>query len=506
MATALNSLTLNGKTYDCFADPEARDLASDGIKAITCSGDGGIDIETPCGAHHQSGPITAGGLTEEAQEELLDKLNADLGAMAKKDAVAKADLTPEVQASLNRADSAMQSYTETDPTVPSWAKAATKPSYSKSEVGLGNVDNVKQYSANNPPPYPVASVNGKTGAVKLSASDVGAEANGTAASAVSAHNADEASHGDIREQISQISAGKVGKDDISLGIASDGLIYLFVNGTPVGTGIPQGQSGDVFGYVDEHNTIVLNGNLADGTYSVKYEMENGEVINIGNMVLDSNVYYSVTSTLTNCTINNSTKTVVEGSSYAATITAKDGYELKSVVVTMGGSPVSVSGGGISIASVTGNIVITAVAEEAAKEPTNFIVYNATNTNDWSIYCTNARVGSDGAYRSSTSQDVTNYIAVQNGDEVHWHNMNIHSQTFGMYNSNKSKIDVGDTINMQEYGFIADATTLNATVHDGQFTITNASAAYIRFTINRGDYSNLPPSGYTVNIKRNGEWL
>jgi hypothetical protein len=38
---------------------------------------------------------------------------------------------------------------------------------SKSDVGLGNVDNVKQYSASNPPPYPVTSVNGKTGAVSL---------------------------------------------------------------------------------------------------------------------------------------------------------------------------------------------------------------------------------------------------------------------------------------------------------------------------------------------------
>lgn len=38
---------------------------------------------------------------------------------------------------------------------------------SKSDVGLGNVDNVKQYSASNPPPYPVTSVNGKTGAVVI---------------------------------------------------------------------------------------------------------------------------------------------------------------------------------------------------------------------------------------------------------------------------------------------------------------------------------------------------
>lgn len=57
---------------------------------------------------------------------------------------------------------------ESDPTVPSWAKQTNKPSYTKNEVGLGNVENVKQYSASNPPPYPVTSVNGKTGAVTVS--------------------------------------------------------------------------------------------------------------------------------------------------------------------------------------------------------------------------------------------------------------------------------------------------------------------------------------------------
>ena len=37
----------------------------------------------------------------------------------------------------------------------------------KGDVGLGNVDNVQQYSASNPPPYPVTSVNSQTGAVVL---------------------------------------------------------------------------------------------------------------------------------------------------------------------------------------------------------------------------------------------------------------------------------------------------------------------------------------------------
>lgn len=95
---------------------------------------------------------------------------------------------------------------ETDPTVPAWAKASTKPTYTKSEIGLGNVDNVKQYSASNPPPYPVTKINNKTGAVTLSASDVGADASGTANSTVSTHNTSTSAHADIREQISQLSS------------------------------------------------------------------------------------------------------------------------------------------------------------------------------------------------------------------------------------------------------------------------------------------------------------
>ena len=129
----------------------------------------------------------------------------------------------------------LTSFTETDPTVPAWAKASSKPSYSKSEVGLGNVDNVKQYSASNPPPYPITSVNGKTGAVTLdaaavgarpstwmpSASDVGAlpstytppnqtaeqvgaDPKGTAVSTVSQHNTANDSHNDIRLELKDI--------------------------------------------------------------------------------------------------------------------------------------------------------------------------------------------------------------------------------------------------------------------------------------------------------------
>ena len=48
--------------------------------------------------------------------------------------IPKTDLSSAVQASLDKADSALQSYTETDPTVPAWAKASTKPTYNYSEI------------------------------------------------------------------------------------------------------------------------------------------------------------------------------------------------------------------------------------------------------------------------------------------------------------------------------------------------------------------------------------
>lgn len=55
-----------------------------------------------------------------------------------------------------------------------WIYSRT-PSQIKSDIGLGNVDNVKQYSASNPPPYPVTSVNGKTGDVTIDVSGGGTQ-------------------------------------------------------------------------------------------------------------------------------------------------------------------------------------------------------------------------------------------------------------------------------------------------------------------------------------------
>lgn len=72
--------------------------------------------------------------------------------------------------------------------------------------------------------------------------------------------------------------------------------------------------------------------------------------------------YSVANYLTNVTTSNAATTA--SGTYEATLTAADGYTLETVAVTMGGVDVTdtaVAGGSISIASVTGPIVVFATA-------------------------------------------------------------------------------------------------------------------------------------------------
>lgn len=103
--------------------------------------------------------------------------------------------------------------------------------------------------------------------------------------------------------------------------------------------------------------------------------------------------YIISNELVNVTSNNSAASIAEGSSYTAILTANDGYTLGSVTVTMGGVDVTsdvYADGVINIASVTGNVEITAsaIAEEvAAVLPENGLLAfwdlrNATSTTDW----------------------------------------------------------------------------------------------------------------------------
>lgn len=301
----------------------------------------------------------------------------------------------------------------------------------------------------------------------------------------------------VTDALTNLSNEKVDQATLTLGYHTDGLIYIFAGDTPLGNGIEMTAGGDVVGFVDSANNIVVKGSLADGAYTVKYEMEDGSLLDIGDLVLDTNVYYSVTNNLTNCTSNNSETQVIGGESYSAVITADIGYELSTVEVTMAGNPVTVSGGVINIAEVTGNIVITAVAEVATVlTPKNFCVPNGDG------WIENGRCSSTGEDRTNGTpgRSLSNYIAVQNGDTVYVENADIStegSMYCGIYKADKTAI--GGFIINSGAGYVKDV-DLSSAIET--FTIDNADAVYVRIVIK-------PHSTYSdviINIKRNGEWV
>lgn len=337
---------------------------------------------------------------------------------------------------------------------------------------------------------------------------------------------------DSQKERSRANIDALSKNNLSLGIHTDGLIYLLVNGVPVGNGIQMATGGDIVGYVDSENNIVVSGNLADGAYTVKYEMEDGSTIDIGNLVLDSNVYYSVTNNLTNCVNSNSASEAIGGTPYSATITANSGYELSSVTVTMGGTDISstaVSGGTITISNVTGNIVITAVATEIQTvEPTNFCVVNTTIPSSVVYYAdtdpaspsygwiSGGRCSSAGVNRTDSSTTcLTNYIPVQNGDVVYVKGLDISTTAYsGIYKSDYTAIK---GFVMTTSGASGYAKNIDLSGEWEQFTIDNANAGFVRICgsptgmstdgnvgfFTRVDISNL---NIIINIKRNGAWL
>lgn len=77
------------------------------------------------------------------------------------------------------------------------------------------------------------------------------------------------------------------------------------------------------------------------------------------------VTYSITRDLTNCASSNTADTIAEGAAYTTTLSPTGTYKkLGTITVTMGGTDISasaVSGSTVTIASVTGNIVITCAA-------------------------------------------------------------------------------------------------------------------------------------------------
>ena len=212
---------------------------------------------------------------------------------------------------------------------------------------------------------------------------------------------------------------------------------------------------------------------------------------------DNAVMYSITNNLSNVYNNNGASSINEGSSYSAILTAKTGYELESVTVTMGGVDVTssaYSGGTVNISEVTGNIVITATAKEAAANYTNLFNPDAATLN--------TRLNSSGATTSLNGFFVTDYMPIPDSwkgdgtDKVYIKNPGntisggytaTGMQKVQYYNSSKTSLGaavlapIDDTNQTKvtiegEVGWFAGATK------NGSVVSTLASATYIRLAL------------------------
>ena len=157
---------------------------------------------------------------------------------------------------------------------------------------------------------------------------------------------------------------------------------------------------------NKHYIINYGTNVSSTSDKAYTKVVNYRIINFnGTIEKEGDVTsYTVTNTLTNVTTNNNTVTVEKGESYNAILTANSGYMLSTVNVTMGGTDITssaYSNGVITIASVTGAIVITATAISSAPTIDNKI-RSSTNLDGTQYVGHNGEDGYSIGYRVNSS--------------------------------------------------------------------------------------------------------
>ena len=282
--------------------------------------------------------------------------------------------------------------------------------------------------------------------------------------------------GNLSEEIDNylpkfVGTDKVGKIAI---VGTDGYITWI--------DMPEGSSGDVIGTLDEANNILLTGNLADGTYTLKYENEDGTYTEIGTLEVGAipepePSTYSITNTLANCTTSNDAKTIDHGANYSATISKDDAFAGHTAIyVTMGGVDISteaVSGDNINIENVTGDIIISCVAYKANVRYSLSSFAETTN--------------------GASGLELTGYIPCKYGDTVYMKDVTVNAdskvQTMIWTDSNFEKISISTAAASGTYtgsvfgdvtGEVKSCILNYSTVGSDTFS-PNVGIAYIRFT-------------------------
>ena len=240
-------------------------------------------------------------------------------------------------------------------------------------------------------------------------------------------------------------------------------------------------------------STALNGN------SISISNVTGNIVITAKAILITPSTYTITNNLTSCNNSNSAEIVSANSKYSATITADEGYTLNTITVTMGGKDVTstvVNNNTITIASVTGNIVITAkaiVVTPSTYTITNNLTNCTTNNNAKSITANSkysATITVNTGYVLSTFSvsmggvDITNSVVNQNTITINSVTGNVIITVKAIEESTKP--DIPDTPIVEDELEILPSCTYVDVAEGGSKTI------YFKL-------SNKPASSTTINI-------
>ena len=136
----------------------------------------------------------------------------------------------------------------------------------------------------------------------------------------------------------------------------------------------------------------------------------------------SKVYHSINNTLSHVVTDNEATSIEDGAAYTATLTADTGYILNSVTITMGETDITstaYSNGNISIASVTGDIVITAVATKIVSYTNQVPISTDADGNvfNGTGYIDGYRINSSGATAAYSGFTATGFIPFTKGQTI-----------------------------------------------------------------------------------------
>lgn len=132
------------------------------------------------------------------------------------------------------------------------------------------------------------------------------------------------------------------------------------------------------------------------------------------------VYRSITNSLSHVSNSNAAVSVEDGAAYTATLTADSGYTMGNVVIKMGEADITsavytASTGAISIASVTGDVTITAVATKIVTY-TNLVPTAVDSSGASAPYTDGKYLGSNGAPSDMSGFVTTGFIPFDGGAE------------------------------------------------------------------------------------------